>query len=248
MKKRLLCFLSVCFFALPCSSCSNNNSFRESEPLSDKELGLTDFDMSVPTLDNYSSSWDYLRTGGSYDPLPQIKDKLDTVWETGALAIYPYTFSFDYYWTELFSSSSFKIFDFNDLIDDSRSLRYFPTPDAIYNEKTASFSIKFINTFDHNYDDTNFFRYSLLASAVYSGNSFSYILNPHGFTIDVVTENYLALLTGHNVLRIIRYDDEFPYRVYFDKYYIYFMSKNADFSLDYLKEFNARADMHLFKL
>jgi hypothetical protein len=254
MKKKLLCFLSVCFFALPCSSCSNNNSFRESEPLSDKELGLTDFDMSVPTLKNFKPPFQLLTTGGSYDPLSSIKDDFLTRW-TGGLrllssenALLSEMVTYD--WIDLFSSSSYRVFDFFDFNRENTTMKFWYLPDVFYNPSTGSLKTKIIDIDSGYHSSSCTYHFSFEVSAVYSGNSFSYILDPRGATTTLFADevyNY-ALFYGHNLFRVIRYDDEFPYQVYFDKYYIYFMSKNADFSLDYLKEFNAREDMHLFKL
>ena len=84
---------------------------------------------------------------------------------------------------------------------------------------------------------------SATAAAVYSHGQWSYIVSCQDAWWKEDSQGFLNL----NVLYGLEFClmEDYPYVVYMDRQYLYFMNRSTDFANDYIEEFNKLEDMHL---
>jgi hypothetical protein len=271
MKNNKSLIAIIPFLLLSLSSCSKERDpyeFKESEPLSDKELGLGNISYSFenynkllfeakstldPTTDN-----EYL----TYDPLSKVDQaSLDAGWAN--LNEDDSSLDQDTYpalWRKHFKGSTYKTYSSSTLQNDSpfyykavfkrkNPYDYFTE----YDESTALVSIM-LNTYPQY--DTLFFpsRVNFTISAVESNGVYSYIfdsdliMGKKTFTYD--KDHGILYYTKYaaKLFLALRFNAYYPYRIYFDHRYVYAMSYDEKFSKEYIKSFNEEEDLHLFRL
>jgi hypothetical protein len=278
MKNSKYLIVIIPFLLLSLSSCTEQATtssdakkdpyeFKESEPLSDKELGLSDINYGlknfeddiydVPTTLNPTADNEYL----TYDPLSKVDQvSLDAGWAN--LNEDDSSLDQDTYpalWRKHFKGSTYKTYSNSTLQNDSP---YYYLP--FYKRK-----VEFVETsvFDENNADLSLVidcynaptgpHYSpaekFCISAVESNGVFSYIFDSdYYYHLDRPFGDEFGILNfvkyAYKIFLGLRHNAYFPYRIYFDYRYIYAMSYDEKFSKEYIKSFNEEEDLHLFKL
>jgi hypothetical protein len=231
MKKYLLLFLIVICGTILISCTNNEIDSRDESPIPDNITPSFDYEglgfkLTFTLIENTAPRWQ--RTDGEIDPLRNssyIAQPQNNLSEQ-ALVLKE----------NFFSSEDYSFY--GPSAEDLSGFFYYTDVSYVNNNLKVNF---------YNYAIEPYSQYSSIPSThldgIVSNNHTSYVLN----TKYVSNRNYPIQFNYHLIFSALYFDNSFPYKVYFNQDYIFFMSKEAGFSQKYLEKFTPEYGVYLFK-